>query len=231
MTDSTPLQRLAIEPEGILLDTLSLTTPNEVFYFRRRVPASFIEKMSLSEGLGIFFRYDLERQKANLIKIAGMELGNVVLVHTAKGEIAGYICMHPIDEYDRWYGLNEVDMSPNVYEFGAIEVSREWRGVGLSYRLMRAAFEGEEWLRDKIVTSYEFAWHWDSEAVGLNRFVYRKMLKRVIESGGFDQYDTDEPNVIMDAANMFMVRIGDKVSSEVQQKFFSLLQRNNPWGL
>jgi acetoin utilization protein AcuA len=231
LKDNTPQNILAIEPEGEFLEWATLETPGGPIYFRRRVPAGFMEKMSLAEGLGIFFRYDPERQKTNLIKITRMEYGNLVLAYTPENVVAGYICMHPIDPEERWQVLNEPGKPPRVYEFGAIEVSRKWRGVGLSKRILRAAFEGDSWLDDKILTSVEFSWHWDYEESGMTKYVYRNMLKKVLESADFNQMDTDEPNVMADSANMFMVRIGSKVPSEIQQKFFSLLRRHNIWGL
>jgi len=57
------------------------------------------------------------------------------------------------------------------------------------------------------------------------------MLKKVLESAGFNKMDTDEPNVMMDSANMFMVRIGPKVDPAIEQRFYSMLHKNNLWGL
>lgn len=226
---------LAIEPEGILLERLTREGPQGRVYFRRRVPAERLAQMELAEGLGIFFRYDLQRQKETLLKIARMDYGDMVIAYTADDLIVGYVSMHPVDASERWEMLNRSSpINPEgrlyVHEFGAIEVSRKWRGLGISKALMQAGFEGDSWFDDKIVVSVEFAWHWDYEEAGLNRFSYRNMLKKVIASAGFEQMDTDEPNVLMDAANMFMVRIGPKVPNPVQQQFFSLLHKDNRWG-
>ncbi len=221
---------LAVPPEGVLLPQFTRETGRGSLYFRRRVPAEKIEQMQLAEGLGIFFRFDIERQKNILLKIARMQYGNVVLAYTADNLIAGYISMHPLDESERWAVLNKPGQPLRVYEFGAIEVSRLWRGVGLSTNLMRAAFEGEDWLEDKIVVSFEFAWHWDYEELGLSKFTYRNILKKIIATGGFEKMDTDEPNVMMDSANMFMVRVGKYVPSEVEQEFYALLHKDNRWG-
>jgi hypothetical protein len=220
---------LAIEPDGELVNTLE--TERGPIFLRRRVPATHLETMTLSKGLGIFFRYDTERQMATIIKIANMEYGNAVIAHTAENEIVGYVLMHRADEWNRWSKLNEPGGPIHIYEFGSIEVSREWRGFKLSTALMRAAIDGDSWLDDKIITSVEFAWHWDNEEMGLNKFAYRSILKKVIETGGFHQMDTDEPNVMSDSANMFMVRIGPKTNTELQQKFFASLHENNRWGL
>jgi acetoin utilization protein AcuA len=222
---------LVIEPEGQLLEPLTKQTDRGAIYFRRRVPASRLEKMRLAEGLGIFFRYDLERQKNTLLKIVRMEYGNVVIAHTADDLILGYVSMHSVDESERWAVLNKPGEPLRVYEFGAIEVSRKWRGYGLSTALMRAAIEGDSWMDDKIIVSVEFAWHWDNEEMGLSKFAYREILRKVIATGGFQKMDTDEPNVMMDSANMFMVRVGKKVPVEIEQQFYSLLHTHNKWGL
>ena len=226
-----PQSLLAVCPDGELLESATLQTERGPIYFRRRLPVERLQKMTLAEGLGIFFRYNIERQKETLLKIAAMEYGNIVVAHTAEDVVIGYITMHPIDESERWNVMNQAAAEPKVYEFGAIEVSRLWRGLGLSKRLMQAAFKDDSWLDNKIITSTEFSWHWDYEEIGLNKFQYRKMLKNVIASAGFQQLDTDEPNVMMDATNMFMVRIGPKVDPELMQKFFALLHKNNTWGL
>ena len=223
--------KLAVEPDGVLVEAATRRTPRGTLYFRRRVPVSRLEKMRLDEGLGIFFRYDLERQHENLLKIARMEYGNVIVAHTAEDLIAGYISMHLTDQHDRWSILNKPGSTVQAYDFGAIEVGRNWRGMGVSKGLLQAAFEGDSWFEDKIVTSVEFSWHWDNEELGMTKFNYRNMLKKVLESAGFNKMDTDEPNVMMDSANMFMVRIGPKVDPAIEQRFYSMLHKNNLWGL
>ncbi len=235
MTSEAQAGPLAIEPDGELLEGYTRESPQGPVYFRRRVPAERLAGMELAEGLGIFFRYDRQRQKETLLKIARMNYGNVVVAHTAEDLVTGYVTMHPVDPEERWDALNRVSpTNPTgklyVHEFGAIEVSRKWRGLGLSTALMQAAFEGDKWFDDKIMVSVEFAWHWDYEEIGLSKFTYRNMLHKVIASAGFEKMDTDEPNVLMDAANMFMVRLGSQVPHEVLQSFFALLHRDNRWG-
>jgi acetoin utilization protein AcuA len=222
---------LVIEPEGELIEALTKETDRGPLYFRRRLPAEKLARMRLAEGLGIFFRFDLEREMATLQRIARMNYGDVVVAHTADDLIAGYVACHPVDESERWAVLNKPDEPIRVYEFGSIEVSRQWRGYGLSSRLMKAGFEGDAWMDDKIIVSVEFAWHWDYEELGMTKFAYRDMLKKVIATAGFRPMDTDEPNVMMDGANMFMVRVGKYVPVEVEQEFYALLHRNNKWGL
>lgn len=237
MTLNTPDQAkaekncLVIEPEGELLEQFTKETDRGPLYFRRRVPAERLARMRLEEGLGIFFRFDLERQMNILLKIARMNYGNMVLAHTADDLIAGYVSMHPVDESERWAILNKPGEPIRVYEFGAIEVSRKWRGYGISKSLMRAAVEGDNWMDDKIIVSVEFAWHWDYEELNMGKFAYRDMLQKVIAVAGFQKMDTDEPNVMMDGANMFMVRVGKNVPGEIEQEFYSLLHSNNKWGL
>ncbi len=235
MTGEMTPQPLAVEPAGELLADLTIEKDGREIFFRRRVPASRLEQMKVSAGLGIFFRYDVERQKETLIKIARMDYGNIVIAHTPENEIVGYVTAHPVDAEERWAVLNQPsDINPAgklyVCEFGAVEVSRQYRGWGISSRLMQAAFASDSWYDDKIVVSVEFAWHWDYEEAGLTKLAYRKMLRKVISSAGFEAMDTDEPNILMDPANMFMVRLGKEASLEVQQRFFSLLHKDNRWG-
>ncbi len=235
MTSQIKPRPLAVEPAGELLENLTVEKGQQQIFFRRRVPASRLEQMQVSAGLGIFFRYDVERQKQTLLKIARMDYGNIVIAHTPQDEIVGYVTTHPVGREERWAIINQPSESNpegNLYvcEFGAIEISRYYRGLGLSPRLMRAAFETDRWYDDKIVISTEFAWHWDYEQAGLNKYAYRNMLRKVISTAGFEAMDTDEPNVLMDPANMFMVRLGSQVPSPVLQGFFALLYKDNRWG-
>lgn len=222
---------LVIEPRGELVEQLTKETSCGLIYFSRRVPAEQLARMQLAEGLGIFFRFNLERQMETLLKIAQMNYGNIIIAYTAEDLIVGYVTMHPIDESERWNVLNRPGEALRVYEFGAIEISRKWRGCDISSNLMRAAFEGDKWIEDKIIVSVAFAWHWDYEELGISKYIYSDMLKKIIASAGFQKMDTDEPNVMMDGANMFMVRVGKRVPLEVEQEFYALLHRNNRWGL
>jgi hypothetical protein len=65
----------------------------------------------------------------------------------------------------------------------------------------------------------------------MNKFTYREILKNTIECGGFEQMYTDDENVMMDSANMFMVRVGEKVDGDLLQNFSAMLFKNNQWGL
>jgi acetoin utilization protein AcuA len=45
------------------------------------------------------------------------------------------------------------------------------------------------------------------------------MLIKLFEPFGFLEYQTNEPNLCLKSENIFMGRIGDRVSKEIQNKF------------
>jgi ribosomal protein S18 acetylase RimI-like enzyme len=225
------LEFIAVEPSGIVVDAATLQTPQGKVFIRRRIPYDYLSKFSLADGLGIFFRYDKQRQFETLLNITKLPFSAVNIAHTEDKVIVGYTTSHPIDESERWASLNQEGNPFKVLEFGAVEVSRNWRGLGIAKQLLTFSFRDDAYFADKILISTELAWHWDYDQLGLSKFQYREFLKNTIEYGGFEQMYTDEPNVMMDAANMFMVRFGEKVDGDLLQSFMAMLFKNNQWGL
>ena len=88
----------------------------------------------------------LSAREQTLLKIARMDYGNIVIAHTPEDEIVGDVITHPVDREERWAVINQPsEGNPEaklyVCEFGAIEISRLYRGLGLSPRLMRLALK------------------------------------------------------------------------------------------
>jgi acetoin utilization protein AcuA len=188
---------------------------------RTHCPESFVASLGVDEGIGLFFHYrasGAEEQHQVLRRVAAMPEANVVLAFTEQRQIVGYVGMHPVSEVLRW---GQGDTS-GYYEFGAIEVSRNWRGLGLARKLVETAF-ADEWLEDKIVISHELSWHWDLVGTGLSKGQYRKLLYDLLSRAGFMEYPTDEGNIRMDPYNLFTARIGKRVSKEPRARFIQSL--------
>ncbi len=205
-------------------------TSKGTIYIRRKCPCGFIKSHEIDDGIGTFFRFTegcRERQRQLLVDIAIHEDEEVLIAHAKDGTIIGAITvLHPGPE-ERWGKLND----PRIYEMGSIEVSVNWRGLGVARKMMEVLF-GNGSYDDKIVYSMELAWHWDFKHIGLTKFEYRDMLLRLFESAGFVQLDTDEPDILMDSANMLTVRIGKGTDPELRDKFwYSLFEREDyRWG-
>ena len=205
-------------------------TSKGIIYIRRKCPCEFIKSHELDDGIGTFFRFTegcRERQRKLLVDIAIHEDEEVLIAHTKDGTIIGAITvLHPGPE-ERWGKLDD----PRIYEMGSIEVSVNWRGLGVAKKMMEILFK-DGFYDDKIVYSMELAWHWDFKHVNLTKFEYRDMLLNLFESAGFVQLDTDEPDILMDSANMLTVRIGKDADPELRDKFwYSLFEREDyRWG-
>jgi acetoin utilization protein AcuA len=108
-----------------------------------------------------------------------------------------------------------------MYEMGALEVSRNYRGMGIAGKIFRLLMQ-DDFFEDKIAYMYGFSWHWDLDGSGLTMAQYRKMMLGLIKRYGFGECYTNEPNVSLREENFFMVRIGSRVSQEDQTRFRDL---------
>jgi acetoin utilization protein AcuA len=196
-----------------------LTTRKGVVHIRTYCSPDFVDGLELDEGLGVFPQYrSIIRDKETLKKIAVMEDANLVIAYNEDGKIVGYVAFCYPSPLERW-GKNGHGL---LYEVGSIEVSRDWRRLGLAKNMVEIAMEDEEY-EDKILFLTGFSWHWDMQGTGLTKPNYRKMLVHIFEPFGFRHFYTTEPNVTMDSASMLMARIGARVSDDDRERFLDLL--------
>lgn len=201
-------------------------TPRGRVWIRSRAEPEFIASLSLDEGMGIFAapHYPPSREKKALERIASKEEGNVILAYTDDGVIVGFVAIAPPSAAERWGKLS----GQGLVEAMAIEVSRNWRSMGIAEKMMECGLE-DPYFQDKIVICTGYTWHWDLESTGLSKEEYRAMLLRYLEKAGFLYYETDEPNVTLDPANFFTARIGPMVSEELYHRFEQLLFQEPGW--
>lgn len=200
---------------SINLDTGSGRIVVENYFTSRK-----LKKIVIEDGICMFSRGDQERQREALVNVSKMEGGNVT-AGTLGGKLISYIGIHHPLPRQRWgkHGY------PWLYELGAIEVSRNYRSCGLGGAMMEAAFQDPVY-DDAIVFTTGFTWHWDLEGAGLDKMEYRLMGAKLFSRYGFVEMETDEPNVAMDSANIFMVRVGEKVPFSRKREFASMLFTN-----
>lgn len=197
-----------------------LETPAGTVRVENYVPPGALEKLTVDDGICMFSRHNPERQKTALVNVSKTEGGNVITA--VKGELlAAYIGVHQPSERERW-GKPGYSW---LYELGAIEVSRNYRRMGIAEALLEVAF-GDPFYDDKIVLTTGFTWHWDLEETGMTKMEYHDLGVRLMGNYGFMEMVTDEPNIAMDSANLFMVRIGNKASFSRYQDFATLLFAN-----
>ncbi|MBN2167673.1 MAG: hypothetical protein JW738_00385 [Actinobacteria bacterium] len=215
------------EPENCNVDknagrriNITLDTGDGKVFVENYISNRKLKRIEIDEGICMFSRGNLDKQKEALVNVSKMDGGNVI-AGTLNGRLISYVGIHHPLPRQRW-GKQGYDW---LYELGAIEVSRNYRAAGLGGAMMEAAFQDPVY-DDAIVFTTGFTWHWDLEGAGLDKMEYRLMGAKLFSKYGFVEMETDEPNVAMDSANIFMVRVGEKVPFSRKREFASLLFTN-----
>ncbi|MGB8347379.1 MAG: GNAT family N-acetyltransferase [Ktedonobacteraceae bacterium] len=173
-------------------------------------PPSLVERLQPDSGLRTFARLPA-REHQLLLGIARRPDCALTIAHTPAGEIVGEVTLAPGDSW--WEGLD------NVYEV-AIEVSSHWRGCGLATRLLAFALELDA-LEDMLLFAEGLSWHWDIEGLGLSVYRYRELIAHLFATQGFTEQPTTEPNINLEPANIFLVRVGKRVDQRASAQFFN----------
>jgi len=201
-------------------NTRELETARGTILVENYCPTSKLERMGVDEGICMFSRHDPTRQLKSLVHVSKADGGNVV-AGTHEGKLISFVGIHYPSERERW-GKPGYSW---LFELGAIEVSRNYRKLGLAEAMLGVAM-GDPGYDDKIVLTTGFTWHWDLEGTGMNKMQYRALGIDMFGHYGFMEMATDEPNVTMDSANLFLVRLGEDASFSRYQRFASLLFAN-----
>ncbi|WP_219837758.1 GNAT family N-acetyltransferase [Paenibacillus sp. R14(2021)] len=174
------------------------------------LPAEALHGLELHAQLDAF-RRPAEQFKA-LIEIAELPEGRIIAARDGD-TIVGYVTFHYPDELERWSEGGMMDL----IELGAVEVSDDYRGLGLAKRMIQLAFAQQQ-LENVIVYTTEYYWHWDLEGTGLSVWDYRSMMENLMKTAGMVWFATDDPEICAHPANCLMVRIGREVPlSSVEQ--------------
>lgn len=154
-----------------------------------------------------------EQQKKALIEIAGLPEGRIIIARS-RDVIVGYVTYVYPDPLERW---SEGKME-NLIELGAIEVIPEFRGSGTGKNLLTVSMMDDA-MEDYIIITTEYYWHWDLKGTGLNIWEYRKIMEKMMNTGGLEWYATDDPEISSHPANCLMAKIGKRVDLDSVQKF------------
>lgn len=174
-----------------------------------------ISSLSFEAAHARYARYrPLVSRKENLLKVARQPDANVTLAHTPEGEIIGFgILEYPSPE-ERWARVGDRTMM----EVSAIEVAPPWRGMGVSKALLTLLTDHP--LREvRIFYMVGYSWTWDLDGKGLSALAYRNLLMGLFSKFGFKAFQTNEANVLLRPENLFMARIGSRVSEELKKRF------------
>ncbi len=202
---------------GLRYRVVSRKAPREDITIHLNCPPGFFADLSLDSGLGHFAHYSSIIQKLDVFeKISSSRDGRVALATTESRAVVAYAaCWYP-DKTERWRKLGDL-----MYEMGAIEVSRNFRHMGIAQSIIDLILE-DDFFEEKIAYMNGYCWHWDIDGSGLTIAQYRDMMLKLLKRHGFKEHYTNEPNVALREENIFMARIGGRVSSEDQKRFRNL---------
>ena len=72
---------------------------------------------------------------------------------------------------------------------------------------------------EMIIYMVGYSWTWDLDGTRQTAPAYRNMLIRLFEPFDFQELETNEPNVSLRPENIFMGRIGDKLTKDIKNRF------------
>ena len=122
------------------------------------------------------------KQHQALIEIAGLSEGRIISARQGH-IIVGYATFLYPDPLERW---SEIKMN-NLIELGAIEVIPQFRGSGVGKNLLLVSLM-DDVMEDYIIITTEYYWHWDLKGTGLNVWEYRKIMEKMMNTGGLHWY-------------------------------------------
>ena len=100
---------------------------------RSKCPQELFDSLKMDSGLGHFSHYSsIIKTVDSFKKYAAREDGRVTLAINEPDVIVGYCVGSYPEPNDRWSILGKL-----MYELAALELSRDFRGLNLAYRLLR----------------------------------------------------------------------------------------------
>jgi len=174
-----------------------------------------IRKLGFDRQFGTHAHYrSLYTKRESLEHKAEQPDTSVVLAIADHTNIVGFAVLAYPDPEERWAGLQPQMMM----EVSAIEVSRQWRARKIAKGLVQMMMV-HPLIEEKIGYFVGYSWTWDLDGNRMSAQQYRQMMARLFEPFGFQEFQTNEPNICLKPENIFMARIGEKVSKEVRNQF------------
>ena len=174
-----------------------------------------IRQFSFDRQFGTHAQYrSLYTKRESLERKAEQPDTSVVLAIVDSKRIVGFGVLAYPDPEERWARL-----APNLMmEVNAIEVSREWRSKKVARGIVQMMNVHPK-IEDKVAYFVGYSWTWDLDGNRMTAQQYRQMMTHLFEPFGFEEYQTNEPNICLKSENIFMARIGENVSKELQNQF------------
>jgi acetoin utilization protein AcuA len=115
-----------------------------------------------------------------------------------------------------------------MMEVTAIEVCRSWRSHKIAPAILKMMVVHPQ-IEEKIVYMVGYSWTWDLNGTRKSAQQYRQMLINLFKPHGFQQYQTNEPNICLKPENLFMCRVGNKINQVILDRFKWLRFGLSPW--
>ena len=192
-----------------------LTTPRGNVRMRSFCSPEEIRTFTFDDEFGSHAQFkSLYTRRESLEVDAAKPDANVVLALSDDDHIIGFAVLTYPDEGERW-----LELGPGLMiELRVIEVCRSWRSGRLARQLLQMAMDHPD-IDDKIAYMVGYAWTWDLDGTGRRVQEYRQILIHLFETQGFQEYETNDINICLKAENVFMCKVGSRVSDEVVERF------------
>jgi len=197
------------------IEDREMILPNTGLRVRAFCTPAEIEGFAFDAQFGTHAQYkSLYTKRESLEKNARTPGANVVIVLDKRNTIVGFGVLNHPEADERWAALGHGVMM----EIKAIEVSRSRRSKGVAGAIMTMLLRHPR-VEDMIVYMVGFSWTWDLDGSGMSAAAYRNMLINLFAPHGFQEFQTNEPNICLKPENLFMGRIGARVPENLQKAF------------
>ena len=196
---STPSQ----SPSNLAISIRSFCKPEE------------IRRYTFDGQFGMHAQYKSLYTKRESLETNSTQLNANVTLALENENIIGFGVLNHPDEGDRWQ-----EMAPPglMMEVKAIEICRRFRSSGIAANILNLLMASPS-VENMIIYMVGYSWTWDLDGTGKSALAYRTMLIRLFEPFGFQELQTNEPNICLKPENLFMARIGQAVSQENKKTF------------
>ena len=176
--------------------------------------AEEIREYAFDEQFGTHAQYRSIYTKKETLAANALEDGANVSLAIVNNTIIGFgVLNHPEPE-DRWNELG----SGTMMEVKVIEVARSWRSSGIAQGIL-SMLTSDSLVEAMIVYMVGYSWTWDLDGTQKSAQAYRNMMIHLFEPFGFQEFQTNEPNICLKPENLFMGRIGEAVPEEIRTRF------------
>lgn len=173
-----------------------------------------LKKYRFHDALSVF--RPAQQQFKAILEIANLHEGRMIIART-DNTIIGYVTYLYPDPLERWSAFE----MENLLVLGAVEVVPEYRGTKIASKLLELSML-DYFMENYIIISTEYYWHWDLRGTGLSVWEYRKVMEKIMATGGLTPARTDDPEINSHPANCLMVRIGKYVPQKSIEQFDNL---------